>query len=199
MKASATDPAEISDAAVLLELLQCIARTLREGARLGAVERGLLHVHWQVLWYLRAANRYSNTVQTLAAYLGQTKGSVSQTVQLLERRRLLRRSKDKADLRVTRLVLTSKGKKLLGEIDASTTWPNAVKALTGPELAAANKALTALLRNWQTIDSGHTFGVCRSCAFFRIETAGKFRCGVTFEPLNAFDSGQICKLHRLSG
>ena len=40
---------------------------------------GLLPVQWEVLRYLDRANRYSRTAVALTAYLGITKGTVSQT------------------------------------------------------------------------------------------------------------------------
>lgn len=184
--------------ATLLELLQCLSRALRDDVRQRAVERGLLRVHWEVLWFLRAANRYSNTLQVLAAYLGQTKGSISQTVQLLERRGLLRREPDAKDRRVTRLALTEEGQSVLAGIETGNAWADAVQALPGAEVADATAVLTTLLRHWQRETGGATFGVCRSCAGFQVEAADRFRCGVTGEPLSASDSGQICREHRLA-
>ena len=184
--------------ASLLELLHCLSRALRDDARQRAVEHGLLRVHWETLWFLRAANRYSNTLQVLAAYLGQTKGSVSQSVKLLERRGLLRREPDAKDRRVTRLALTDVGRSVLAGIETNKVWADAVQALPRAAVTDAGTALTMLLRHWQQETGSATFGVCRSCACFQIEAAGRFRCGVTGEPLNRFDSGQICHVHRSS-
>lgn len=183
--------------ATLLELLHCVARALREGARQRAVERGLLNVHWQVLWFLHAANRYSNTLQILAAYLGQAKGSVSQTVQLLERRGYVQRKPDSRDRRVTRLALTAEGMQLLAEIETDSAWDALTRTLPDAKVAEASAVLTALLRHWQQERGGATFGVCRSCSYFQVEAADRFRCGLTGESLNVFDSGQICGEHRI--
>lgn len=182
----------------LLDLLNCLSRALRDELRQHAVEHGLLRVHWEVLWFLRAANRYSNTLQVLAAYLGQTKGSISQSVQLLETRGLLRREPDTKDRRVTRLTLTDEGRSVLTRIGTDKAWTDAVRALPHAAVADATEALTLLLRHWQQKTGGATFGVCRSCACFQVEAAGRFRCGVTGEPLDKFDSGQICHVHRLA-
>jgi DNA-binding MarR family transcriptional regulator len=185
--------------ASLLDLLNCLSRALRDDVRRRAVEHGLLRVHWEMLWYLRAANRYSNTLQVLAAYLGQTKGSISQSVQLLERRGLLRRVADIKDRRVTRLMLTKEGRSVLRRIETDKAWADAVQALPRAAVAQATDALTMLLRHRQQETGAATFGVCRSCACFQVEAADRFRCGVTGEPLDTFDSGQICHVHRLSG
>jgi DNA-binding MarR family transcriptional regulator len=183
--------------AALLDLLQCLTRALRDEARQGAVEHGLLLVHWQILWFLRAANRYSNTVQTLVAYLGQTKGSVSKTVQLLESRGLIVRRKDNKDKRVVRLELTNAGKEILDSIDVGGNWQEAASYLSQAQVFAATEALTALLGNWQRVSAASSFGVCRTCSLFCIENDNQFRCGLTLEPLSSFDSGQICQAHKL--
>lgn len=194
---SPSSPPRFDSPSALLELLQCLTRALRDEARQGAVEHGLLLVHWQVLWFLRAANRYSNTLQTLVAYLGQTKGSVSKTVQLLERRGLLVRRQDDQDRRVMRLELSNAGRTILETIEAGSNWRQAADHLAPHQVVAASAALTALLGNWQQASAGASFGVCRSCSLFQVETDGQFRCGMTLEPLNAFDSGQICQAHQL--
>lgn len=185
--------------ATLLELLNCLSRALRDDLRQRSIEHGLLRVHWEVLWFLRAANRYSNNLQALTAYLGQTKGSVSQSVQLLERRGLLRREPDSKDRRVTRLVLTDAGRAVLAQIESNKAWADAVQALPRAAVADTTTALTMLLRQWQQDTGAATFGVCRSCSCFQVEARGRFRCGVTGEALSSFDSGQICHVHRLSG
>ncbi|NMF91594.1 MarR family winged helix-turn-helix transcriptional regulator [Aromatoleum petrolei] len=191
------DPESGPGSAALFDLLHCLARALQGEVRQRAVERGLLPVHGQVLGFLRAANRYSNTLQVLAEYLGQTKGTVSQTVQLLERKGLVRRDVDARDRRVTRLSLTDAGRRLIAEIETDGAWTAALGALDAGETADATRVLTNLLRQWQGARGGATFGVCRSCAHFRIEGAAAFRCGLTGEVLSEFDSGQICREHRL--
>lgn len=181
----------------LHELLLCLARALQSEARQQAVEHGLLPVHAQVLWFARAANRYSNTLQALADYLGQTKGTVSQTVQLLERRGLLQREADAQDRRVTRLRPTADGLALLDQIERDGTWRTALAALPAPEADCAARTLTELLRLWQTQRDGATFGVCRSCRHFQTEGERRFRCGLTGEALSERDSRLICREHRL--
>lgn len=183
--------------AALLDLLQCLTRALRDEVRHGANAHGLLLVHWQVLWFLRAANRYSNTVQTLVAYLGQTKGSVSKSVQLLEARDLLLRQQDTKDKRVMRLELTSLGKDILASIDGAGNWQHAANHLSQVQVVNAIESLTALLGYWQRVSAGSSFGICRTCSLFQIEAENQIRCGMTLEPLSSFDSGQICQAHKV--
>jgi MOSC domain-containing protein YiiM/DNA-binding MarR family transcriptional regulator len=70
---------------------------------------GLKPVQLQALRYLANANRFSRTPRALTAWLGQTKGTVSQTIASLERRGLVVRSGDTRDRRVIRLELTGAG------------------------------------------------------------------------------------------
>ena len=61
---------------------------MRTELRKAGADEALQPVHLQALIYLARANRYSNTPQALAEYLGLTKGTVSQTLLLLDRQGL---------------------------------------------------------------------------------------------------------------
>ena len=52
---------------------------------------GLKPVQWQALRYLESANRFSRTPGALAAWLGQTKGTVAQTLIARARKGLVTR------------------------------------------------------------------------------------------------------------
>src|SRR4029453_4211140 len=71
---------------VLLELVERLGNLMRTELRKAGSDEALQPVHLQALVYLSKANRYSNTPQALADYLGLTKGTVSQTLLLLDRR-----------------------------------------------------------------------------------------------------------------
>lgn len=186
------------DAPALFELLRCMARALHGGARERAVVNGLLPIHAQVLAYLRHANRYSNTAQALSEFLGQTKGTVSQTLKLLEAEGLVRRSPDPHDRRVTRLAVTAAGVRRLAKVEVDDAWVAALRTLPAPLAAAACGALTMVMREWQQQCCSASFGVCRSCAHFRVDEGGRFRCGLTGESLSNEDSAKICREHRIA-
>ena len=77
--------------ASLPQLLNALSRAMLFEQRQAAVGAGLLPVQLAMLGYLRDANRYSNMPQCLAEYLGLTKGTVSQSLKILEERgRVLR-------------------------------------------------------------------------------------------------------------
>src|SRR5260370_2204020 len=88
---------------------------MRTELRKSGGDEALQPVHLQALIYLSKANRYSNTPQALAEYLGLTKGTVSQTLLLLDRRGLIERFEDDIDPRVVRLPLSAAGEPLLYE------------------------------------------------------------------------------------
>ena len=103
---------------VLLELVERLANLMRAEMRKAGSEESLQPVHLHALVYLSKANRYSNTPQALAAYLGLTKGTVSQTLLILDRRGLIERYQDDVDRRVVRLRLSTAGEQLLYEAAA---------------------------------------------------------------------------------
>ena len=174
-------------------LLVCIARALQSEQRQHAVSAGLLPVQWTILSYLRDANRYSNTPQALAEFLSLTKGTVSQSLKLLESHGWISRAADAADRRIVRLGLTETGRAQLGGT-ASSEWMSAIAQMPRAQHAAAETALAQLLGEWQQTRRGRTFGVCRSCRHFQ---AGRMehRCGLTGEVLSEEDSGKICREH----
>ena len=183
------------DAGYLENLLVSTARALQSEQRQQAVAAGLLPVQWSMLSYLRDANRYSNTPQALADYLSMTKGTVSQSLKLLESRGWVMRATDQNDRRVVRLALTDAGQTLLGDA-VDTHWQAAVDHLPESERQAIEVALSHLLSNWQQARQGRTFGVCRSCRNF-CPGETQHRCGLTGENLSDGDSMLICREHEL--
>jgi DNA-binding MarR family transcriptional regulator len=176
-------------------LLASIARVLQGEQRQAATAAGLPPVQWSILSYLRDANRYSNTPLALTDYLGLTKGTVSQSLKLMEARRWIRRAADPEDRRMVRLSLTTAGRLLLE--DGGVSGSQAVAAaLPAAERSAAEGALLALLRGWQQTRGGRTFGVCRTCRHFEAGSPAH-RCGLTGEDLSDEDCRRICREHEV--
>lgn len=177
-------------------LLTAVARALQSEQRRLAVAAELPPVQWTILRYLGAANRYSNTPQVLAEYLGQTKGTVSQSIKHLEARGWVERRPDARDGRSVRLFLTPAGRRQLEE-DAPAEWREALAALSAAERNATEAGLTKLLGAWQQGRGGRSFGVCRSCRHFLDRPEG-YRCGLTGEALSEEDSTRICREHAVA-
>lgn len=152
---------------------------------------GLQPIHMALLRYVAAANRYSNTPAAAAEYLGQTRGSVSQSLALLERRRLLRRDPDPADGRRVRLRLTARGRRLIeGDADGLRA---ALAAVPHPVAARLAEGLGTLLEALQGATGGRRFGVCRGCGWLQQGEDG-LRCGKTRDALEEHETGQLCLL-----
>lgn len=152
---------------------------------------GLQPVQWQALQFLAYANRFSRTPKGLTAWLGQTKGSVSQTILALEAKGLVKRASDEGDRRVVRVELTDAGRSLLGEP------PAAMAAQMLDRLAKTDRehlvaAVEAMLREHLSASGQQAFGQCRNCRHFSVEAAGHNRCALLCVPLTDHDGDLIC-------
>lgn len=177
---------ELTQAAVMLERL---GRIVHNDAHIG----GLKPTQWEALRYLGRANRFSRSPGAVTAYLGMTKGTVSQTIGALERKKLIKKVASPTDRRSLRLDLTRKGKAQLakdplGELDA------AVRGVNAGEQEELATALGQLLNDALLRRDGRPFGACRSCRFFlRDADDGRpHRCGLLDQPLSEADSELIC-------
>ncbi|MBL8688326.1 MAG: MarR family transcriptional regulator, partial [Rhodospirillaceae bacterium] len=164
--------------------------------------RGLAPAQWEVLRYLGRANRYSRQPGALAAFLGTTKGTVSQTVIALERKGLIERTGNPRDRRSVHLTLTPAGQAMLNDDPLAEI---AAAAATLRRATATNLAtdLADLLLSLQRRAGRRSFGICATCRFFRRnaaerEAGGPHRCGLTQEPLGDADIVRICVEHETS-
>jgi len=179
----------------LLELVEALGRLMEGRRRADGLAEGLQPVHLRALAYLGRANLYSNTPGALAEWLGQTKGSVSQSLLLLEARGLVARAPDAGDGRVLRLALTARGRALLRRLERDADWEGAAGALPEAEAVRAVAALRGLLAGLQRRRGHRTFGVCRTCRHLRREAGGALRCGLTGDPLRLSDTLRLCREH----
>ena len=153
----------------------------------------LLPVQWEALRYLSRANRFSRTASALTAYLGITKGTVSQTLKALESKGLVRKQGDPTDKRRNLLALTAKGRKRLQD-DPLQRTVDAIESLAAGTRRDLGKGPTAL-RNARLQSQGRqAFGQCRDCRFFRRKhgDGAPHYCALLEEPLSSSDSDAIC-------
>lgn len=173
----------------LRDLLEHLSLILRADGRRTA---GLLPTHRALLRYLARANRYSDTPRAAAMYLGQTKGTVSQSLGLLERKGFVKKVPDPADRRVVRLHLTAKGRRAVGrDPDGAEA---ALTRLSAAEGAGAADALQLVLRSLQATTGGRPFGTCQTCRWFLREQSG-MRCAATREALEEAETDLLCVKH----
>ncbi len=175
----------IEDLEIWLERLSSLYKSqLRHAAN----TEGVQVVHLEILRYLSISNHYSNTAQALSEYLGQTKGSISQSLKILEKDGYIERRPCLEDKRVTRIFLTKAGRASLERM-SGYLMPNLDEE---PEHI---DSIRSLLQKWQIKNNHKGFGQCQSCRFNRKLDNGKFQCGLTDAPLTSIDIRKICREH----
>ncbi len=172
-------------------LLERLSTLINQTVRDDAARHGLLPIHLLVLGYLGRANRYSDLPIAIAEYFGLTRGTVSQTIAVLERRGLLTKAADARHGRRVHLQLTPQATQLMQD-----TWMQRLdEALqTGPtDAPAAEQALRGVLTQLQRLNHQRPFGVCQHCAHFQAGGTAEAHCGLTGEPLIDDQPERICR------
>ena len=180
----------ISAMSTTLLILERIGALIHQSVRDDAARHGLQPIHVQVLGYLTRANHYSDLPIAVSEFFGITRGTVSQTLTLLEGKGLLTKEKDGKDARLVHLRLTAAGRKILQD-----SWAQKMEiALRSMPTDAArmDQSLRALLTGLQRLNGQRPFGVCRQCAHFLTEEKGA-RCGLTGEALRQEQTVRICR------
>ena len=140
-------------------------------------------------------NRYSDTPQAVAEYLGLTKGTVSQTIKVLEQKGLLRKRGDARDKRLVHLKPTTKGRRLVERTVPAESLMPGLEKLSKSESQVAVEALRVLLHSVQKANDLKTFAPCHTCRFNQ-KHEGSYFCGLTQEPLAERDVTLLCREHR---
>lgn len=177
------------------QLLERLSSLLRSESRNLLSEHGLQPVQFEALQFLSIANRYSDTPMAVTEFLGQTKGTVSQTLKVLEKKGLLTKIADVKDKRVTHLQVTRDGKNLIEQILPSPIMRGACDLLDEDEVSVINSSLNTLLYKLQQANSFKSFGQCASCRHNIKKGSGDYLCGLTQEPLTTTDIKLICREH----
>ena len=130
------------DAERLYALLDRLGVVLRADDRQVGGQGALQPIHRALLRYLARCNRYSDTPGAAATYLGQTKGTVSQSLGVLERRGYVKKRRDARDRRVIRLELTAKGRRAAGEEPGTPSVTSGINDAGAQALFAISDAVT---------------------------------------------------------
>jgi DNA-binding MarR family transcriptional regulator len=178
-------------------LIERISNLLRSEERKKFAAIGLQPVHIQVLDYLSTCNRFSDTPAAVAEYLGLTKGTISQSIQVLERKDYVSKSQDSEDGRVVHLALSEAGKQLLEEIKPIDVFAQAQAIISSHNFTTLEDALNSVLIELQKANNAKSFGVCHSCINF-VEVENHYLCNLTQLPLSQNDSVKICREHVLA-
>ncbi len=178
-------------------LIERISILLRSEQRRKYAAIGLQPIHVQVLEFLSKCNDHSNTPATVADYLGLTKGTVSQSLQVLERKGYISKYTDSEDGRVVHLNLLAAGVQLVEKNCLLDIPYQAESAETIQHFSALETALQATLVALQTANHAKSFGLCHTCFYFS-EVNNYYHCQLTDLPLMQADADKICRRHTMT-
>ena len=167
---------------------------IRSEERRKCTELGLQLVHLQVLDYVSRCNRYSDTPAPLANYLGMTRGTVSQTLLILERNGFIEKLTDTQDKRIIHLKLSPDGEAILAKARPANLFDDANAILSQNDFLSHEDSFLNALLALQKANQSQSFGLCRTCNYFTKSNDG-FICGLTKQPLSESDSEKICQEH----
>jgi len=184
-----------NQAPTLFDLSERLSTLTRARLRQAGQAHGLQTIHLQVLMYLGQANRLSNTPQGTTEYLALTKGTASQSILVLARRRLITRHTDERDGRVVRLVLTERAQTLLKEISPHALWREALQLASPARVSSAMQVLRQVLLSLQTHTSQRSFGVCVTCRHNQRIGPRSYFCALIQEKLSSPEVRLICRVH----
>jgi len=176
-------------------LFERLCNLLRVEARAVCNEYDMRPVQLEALDYLTRCNRYSDTPQAVAEFLGLTKGTVSQTLKVLEQKGLLRKHGDSRDRRVVHLEPTARGRRLVERAVPAASLSLGVDKLSNAARQSTVDALRLLLRSVQKANGLRTFAPCHTCRFNRKREDDYF-CELTREPLAKQDIVLLCREHQ---
>ncbi|HET9902936.1 MAG TPA: MarR family transcriptional regulator [Xanthobacteraceae bacterium] len=182
------------DALEAAHLIDRLERLARSGVGVGALNSA----QWEALRYLSRANRFSRSPAAVAAYLGSTRGTVSQTLIALEQKGFVARRPSARDKRFVDLDLTAQGVAAV-QNDPLRALAEAIEQASGDGGQGLAAALRAVLRRAIARNGHRPFGACFSCRHFRRDTEPgsptPHRCGLMNEPLTEADSRGLCIEH----
>ncbi len=183
----------------IFRYIERLANLIRNEMRSDGAEWGLQPVQLEALYYLSICNRYSDTPMGVTEYLGQTKGTVSQTLKVLEKKGLISKLQDKNDKRVTHLEITGDGRSLLERSVPPSKLISACEELGDHTNQEIVEALQKLLLAMQRINEMKAFGVCKSCKYNAKLSDGGFFCNLTQEPLAEVEVELVCREYEDNG
>ena len=175
-----------------LKLIERISTLLRAEQRKKYSSLGLQPVHVQALDYLASCNRFSDTPAALTEYLGLTKGTVSQTLQVLVRKEYIEKQQDKVDKRIVHLNMLPAGSELLQNLTPFDVFLKAEEAIANKQFDSISAALYEALPALQSVNGKNTFGQCKSCITFSEEN-NHYYCLLMQQPLDQSDIEKICR------
>lgn len=124
-----------------------------------------------------------------------TRGTVSQSLILLEKRELIEKRQDQIDKRVFHIQLLKKGLNTLNKAKPTDLFKKAAVILEkNSSIIGGEEIFIEALIALQKANNSHSFGICKTCKNFTKISTGFF-CELTQENLSKSDSEKICQEH----
>lgn len=180
----------------MYDQIERISTLLRASVRKESLAHGLQPVQMEALHYLSRCNRYSNTPMAVSEFLSLTKGTVSQTLAVLESAGYLLKVPDPKDRRVVHLELTVEGERVLADAIPPKVLTSALGLMDESRKTEVSAYLLELLVMIQRANGLKSFGVCKACHHHHLRKDGTRSCQLTLETLSEPDSDKICREHR---
>ena len=177
------------------DIIERLGNLVRADVRAACHAQGVRPVQFEALSYLTQCNRYSDTPQAVAEYLGLTKGTVSQTLKVLEEKGLLLKRSDSLDKRVVHLKPTARGRRLVEQVIPSESVATGIEKLSVRARHESVEVLRQLLRSIQQANGLKTFAPCGTCRFNQ-QREGHYFCALTQEALADDDVRLLCREHQ---
>lgn len=157
---------------------------------------GMPPAQWQALRYLDRANRFSRSPGSVGLYLDATKGTVSQTLNALERKGFVAKHRGGTDRRSVSLELTESGRALLNA-DPRSRLDETLASLPPSHREKLAQGLEALIGALIAANGGRPFGLCGTCRHFErlAHNGNPHRCALLGVALSEEDGTKICVEH----
>lgn len=181
----------MNDSQEIYTLIERMGNLLRTETRVYGTELGLQPVQHDALYYLSICNRFSDHLVALTQFLGLTKGTVSQTLKIIENKGLINKTKDKTDKRLTHIHLTESGWKYISASTPPENFQLAVSSFSEKQQQDLVTHLRQCLSTYQNFNKVTGFGVCKTCRYNQ-QPNGSFFCGLVEQKLSAKDVDKIC-------
>lgn len=157
---------------------------------------GLNPAQWEALRFVASANRMSCSPGALAAFMGSTKGTVSQTLKALEVKGLIERKRTPDDRRSVKITITPAGETAL-KSDPLGAIHDALGTCSEGEQVKLVDGMERLLSAVQQSGGTSEFGRCADCVHYQPEACSETnsigcRCAVSGELFTALETDKIC-------
>ncbi len=156
---------------------------------------GLTPLQAQVLVFVLFHDESRNTATTLASEYSVSKATISDTISILVRKKLMKRVKSKEDARVDILTLTTKGEKAAKELSGfADGFRDQFASFSKKQKTEFYTLLVSFLKNLYDAKAVTSVRMCPTCEFFSGSSSGG-SCSLLKVKLKDADLRIDCPVH----